>query len=503
MLFHSYQFIFGFLPITFIGFALIRQKLSHNFSLVWLVAASIAFYASWSEVYVLLLIVSILFNYLLGQLIQKNLQNHRLASYLLVFGIASNLAMLGYFKYTNFLIDNINTIFDLSMAKMSIALPVGISFFTFYQIIYLVGVYSQQAEKQNLLNYFLFVTFFPYVTAGPIVLQQEILPQYTQQNKQEFKLDGLVIGLSIFSIGLFKKLVFADSLAPYSEAVFDAANKSMLGATDAWLGALAYSLQLYFDFSGYSDMAIGLGCMFGIKLPLNFNSPYKAVSIIDFWRRWHITMTRFFTTFVFSPIAVRLMRLSLKKAYSPALTFIISIALPTIFTFTVAGLWHGAGWNFVIFGLLHGLALAVNHAWRETRLPSPSPLVGWILTMGVVITGLVIFRAQTLAAAWSILQAMVGFNQVFGDGNIPRFINTFSVLPWIVTLSAITLLAPNTQELMCEFSATTDTLEAESLRWPKWLVWRPTMGWALFCTTLFVVAIFSMKGNTDFLYYQF
>jgi hypothetical protein len=197
------------------------------------------------------------------------------------------------------------------------------------------------------------------------------------------------------------------------------------------------------------------------------------------------------------------MRTSLKKGYSAALTFTIAVVFPVIITFTIAGLWHGAGWTFVTFGLLHGVALAVNHAWRESRLPSPAPLVGWAMTMGVVVVGLVLFRAESLATAWIVLKGMVGINNASMGGNITKLLSPYTVLPWIALLSAIVLFAPNTQELMREFSVTTDALEQESSRWPKWLAWRPTVGWAAFCTILFLVAVLSITEKTQFLYYKF
>ncbi|MDH6083758.1 MBOAT family O-acyltransferase [Umezakia ovalisporum] len=500
MLFHSYEFIFAFLPITLAGFILLSNKKNQNLTLIWLVVASMLFYASWLLQHSILLIASTIFNYYIGQLFDKNRQKQRKNFFLLLFALTINLLTLCYFKYINFGIENLNVFLSNPIPNLDILIPIGISFFTFYQIIYLIDVYNNQVEKHNLLEYFFFVTFFPYITAGPIVLQKEILPQL--KNIYYFNIDNLVIGLSMFSIGLFKKVVLSDGIAPYANAIFDTANGSLIGAADGWLGMIAYTLQLYFDFSGYSDMAIGLGCMFGIKLPLNFNSPVKSVSIIDFWRRWHITMTRFFTMFVYSPLAISLMRMSLRKIYNPALTFTVAIALPIIFTFTLAGLWHGAGWTFVIFGLIHGVALAVNHAWKELRLISPPPVVGWTITMGVVVVGLLFFRAENLATAWSILQGMVGINEAFISENVTKVLNLYTVLPWIVFLSTIVLFAPNTQELMRDFSVTTDSLE-EDLPWPSWLAWQPNVGWALFCTILFLVAILSISERTEFLYYKF
>jgi alginate O-acetyltransferase complex protein AlgI len=505
MVFHSHEFIFIFLPITLLGFFLVKKFFTYPWSLVWLAGASIVFYSSWISIYSLLLIASTLFNYLIGRLIEKYRFKEQATIYLLTFAIVTNLAILGYFKYTNFFIKNINIFIADPLPSLNIILPLGISFFTFYQIIYLVDVYSQQTIKHNFLHYFLFVTFFPYVTAGPIVLQKELLPQYTEKNnfKENLNLEGIIIGLSIFSIGLFKKLVLADGIAPYADLVFNAENSSCVSLTDAWLGGIAYSLQLYFDFSGYSDMSIGLGCMFGIKIPLNFNSPFKAVNIIDFWRRWHITMTRFFTTFVFSPIAISLMRISLEKDYASVLRFTLAVAVPIIFTFTVAGLWHGAGWTFVIFGLIHGVALATNYAWRELQLPKPLPLLGWAMTMGVVVIGLVVFRAESLMAAWAILQSMFGINYIAKETTTSNILNIYSVLPPLALLSGIVLLAPNVYELMRAWPVTIDPLEIDNTNYPKWMVWQPNIGWAIFCTILFLVAVFSIKEKTQFLYYKF
>jgi alginate O-acetyltransferase complex protein AlgI len=499
MLFSSYEFILGFLPATLLGFILTRKIFGQTTSQAWLIGASIIFYLSWGVNSAFFLVASIMFNYWSGRTISKTRADERTSFYLLVFAITSNLLMLGYFKYTNFSIDNLNIFLGLSIPKINIVLPVGISFFTFSQILYLIGIYSGRSHHHNFLKYVLFATFFPYVTAGPIVVDREVFPQY---HRQKFQLENLVIGLSIFAIGLFKKLVFADGIAPYADSIFNSAQVNIIGTTDAWLGAIAYTFQIYFDFSGYSDMAIGLGCMFGIKLPLNFNSPYKAVSITDFWRRWHMTMTRFFTTVIFSPVAVKLTRYSLLKSYSPGLTFSLGVALPTILTLTLAGLWHGAGWNFIIFGVLHGVALAINQIWDEVRLPPPPQSVGWLLTMGIVIVGLVLFRAPNLATAQNILQSTMGLSEIAGTA-IPAIISRSKVLPALAILAGVTLLAPNTQELMRYFSITTDAVELENSSCPHWLAWKPTIPWALFCTSLFIAAIFSVKGNTSFLYYQF
>lgn len=309
MLFHSPEFIFAFLPVCFLGFILIHRIWGWEQALLWLAAASLFFYGQWSLLLATLLTGSILTNYAVARALLAHLDHRRFASFLLIGAITANLILLGYFKYTNFFIDNINALMGPMLPHLNVILPVGISFYTFIQIGYLIEVYNGQVSSVKFSHYFLFGSFFPCVTAGPIILQKDMMPQFATPPPVGIDGRAVAVGLTVFAIGLFKKLVLADNIAPFANDVFDgAAAGAMVTTSTAWIGALAYTLQLYFDFSGYSDMALGIGQIFGLKLPLNFNSPLKACSITDFWRRWHMTMTRFFTNYVYSSIAMRMMR---------------------------------------------------------------------------------------------------------------------------------------------------------------------------------------------------
>jgi len=501
MLFHSPAFIFGFLPLCFVSFALVQRLWGWQPALLLLAAASLVFYGQWSWALSGLLLASILCNFGAARLILARIDSRRAAGRILCGAIAANLALLGYFKYTNFLIDNVNLIAGSSLPHLSLILPVGISFYTFIQIGFLVEVYNRQVKEIRLEHYLLFGSFFPCITAGPIILQREMLPQFAKAGPA--LLDGarLATALTVFGIGLCKKLLLADQVAPFANAVFDgAAAGAAIGAALAWIGALAYTLQLYFDFSGYSDMALGIALLFGLRLPLNFNSPLKATSIIDFWRRWHITMTRFFTNYLHAPIALPLMRRALARSYGRPARFLAASALPIVLTFVLAGLWHGAGWTFVVFGLIHGLALAVNHGWREARLHPLPPLAGWLLTMGVVIAGLVFFRAADVTTALALLSAMLGMTPA-GALAEPGLASG-AALAWIALLGAIALGCPNTQELMARHWFSSDPPPAMAPARPR-LSWRPSAAWAVPGAILLAAALGSLSSDSSFLYYQF
>ncbi len=361
MSFYAPEFIFGFLPLCFLGFVAVHRLWGWDAALLWLAGASLVFYGQWSVALAGLLLGSILFNYGAARLLLARIDDRRMARRLLLAAIVANLGLLGWFKYTNFLIDNANLVAGTALPYLDIVLPVGISFYTFIQIGFLVEVYNRQVGDVRFGHYLLFGTFFPCVTAGPIILQKDILPQLAEDRVAKLDSTRIAVALTVFGIGLFKKLILADNIAPFADGVFDSAAAGVpVGAALAWIGALTYTLQLYFDFSAYSDMALGIGYLFGIKLPLNFNSPLKACSITDFWRRWHMTMTRFFTHYLYAPIAMPLTRRALQRSYGRTTRFLLATAVPVSATFVLAGLWHGAGWTFVVFGLIHGLALAVN-----------------------------------------------------------------------------------------------------------------------------------------------
>ena len=371
MLFNSYPFLFVFLPVALLGYQ-VAGHFHRRAVVAWLGFVSLAFYAYWRPAFVLLLLASIAINYTAASLISGRIANSIETRLLLLGAIASNLALLGYFKYL-FPFLNFASAFSGSTRHWSdVVLPLGISFFTFTQIAYLVDLQQGSATQQDLSSYVLFVTFFPHLIAGPILHHKEMMPQFQQDRQYRLSMSDLSVGFSWFVMGLGKKVLFADTFATTANLVFAAPGP--LSAGWAWRGVLNYALQLYFDFSGYSDMALGLARMFSIDFPLNFSSPYKATNIIDFWQRWHITLTQYITTYVYSPvqfwISARRQAAGKKvsrKAQSTPEGFASMIAFPMLFTMFIAGLWHGAGFQYIMYGILHGSYLTVNHGWRLFR----------------------------------------------------------------------------------------------------------------------------------------
>ena len=346
MVFSSLEFLYLFLPPVLLGFLALRAIGSERGIIWWLIAASIAFYAWWSVPYLILLIGSVVFNFMLHRWLLVS--RDKVA---LTFGIIANLSALAYFKYANFFLGNVNAIFGFDLPMLSIVLPLAISFFTFQQISFLCDTYRGEVQDCDFARYTLFVVFFPQLIAGPIVLQKDTLPQFKLSVFKSKIGVNLAVGGTLFAIGLFKKIVLADSMAPYANLVFGAAGDAHgVPVEAAWIGALAYTFQIYFDFSGYCDMALGLARMFGIRLPINFNSPYKATNIVDFWRRWHITLSRFLRDYLYIPLGGN--RCSMPRRY-----------VNLFATMVLGGLWHGAAWTFVIWGALHGLYLTINHGW--------------------------------------------------------------------------------------------------------------------------------------------
>jgi D-alanyl-lipoteichoic acid acyltransferase DltB (MBOAT superfamily) len=475
MLFNSVPFIAVFLPITLAVCFLLAARVSARAALAWVAFASLVFYAYWRLQDVPVLIGSVCVNYLIGRSLQR-----RPSKPLLIAGIAANLLLLGYFKYLVFLTVTANAAFGGALSVPQIVLPLGISFYTFQQIAYLVDSHGGAAKEPNPLHYLFFISFFPQLIAGPIVHHKEIMPQLAQPRALQLRLDNLLIGVTIFAIGLAKKVLIADRIAPMADGPFDAAAAGgALSMLEAWAGALGYALQIYFDFSGYSDMAIGLARMVGIRLPVNFASPYKARSIVEFWSRWHVTLTRFLTAYIYNPLAVQATRRRaarglplLRKGAAEPGAFLTQLAMPAMTTMLLSGIWHGAGFQFVLWGALHGLYIAVNHAWRmllRPRLPWRLPAavanpasVG--LTFLAVVLALVFFRAESVAHGWAVLSAMAGANGIVlppaiaaSLGAIDPYLkvtpghmdfldpNTAFVLG---TLLAVVWVLPNTQEIM-------------------------------------------------------
>jgi D-alanyl-lipoteichoic acid acyltransferase DltB (MBOAT superfamily) len=522
MLFNSYEFIFLFLPVSLLGFHLIGKQGHHRVAIAWLVAASLFFYGWWNPAYLELMLFSILFNYSIGISLSNFLVYQTPKRTILIIGIVVNLAVLGYFKYANFFVDNLNDLANTNLILQQIILPLAISFFTFQQIAYLVDAYKGETKEYSFLHYCLFVTFFPQLIAGPIVHHKEMLPQFSKDIVYKLRSKNLTIGITIFVLGLFKKVVLADGVSIYATPVFDAAEAGvMLTFFEAWGGALAYTFQLYFDFSGYSDMAIGIARMFNIRLPLNFNSPYKATSIIDFWRRWHITLSRFLRDYLYIPLGGS--RRGKVRRY-----------VNLMITMVLGGLWHGANWTFVLWGALHGFYLVINHIWRvifkekvKNRL---SLFLSWMITFLAVVVSWVPFRSETLSGAENILSSMIGlrgfsispllidrlgsienwllsqgvvfngsfYNGVFGNGD------SVSGILWIFILFIIAAILPNTFQIMRRYHPAFETYKNEISKIRQiWIEWRPTYLWSFFISILFVIAVLELKQVSEFLYFQF
>ena len=409
MLFNSYAFIFLFFPVTFAVYFILNRKNLTLAAKSWLILVSFFFYGYWNPIYVPLLLGSLLFNYAIGSTLIHTRERPVSPRLMLLVGIAGNLSLLAYFKYMDFFITNINAVSSLNLKLFHITLPLGISFFTFSQIAYLVDTARGTASERSLLNYALFVTFFPRLLVGPIVRHQEMMPQFDAPTNKVVNYKHIAQGLTLFFLGLFKKVIIADTLAGWANAGFDHTNS--LALIEAWMTSLSYTLQLYYDFSGYTDMALGASLVFNIKLPINFNSPYKSLTIQEFWRRWHMTLSRFVRDYIYIPLG---------GSRVPERQIPINI----LATFFLVGLWHGAGWTFVIWGLLHGLALVVFHFWQKTPFRLPR-LISWIITFNFVNAAWVFFRAQTFSDAMRVLKGMVGLAGVI----LPeKFIHLFTAL---------------------------------------------------------------------------
>lgn len=407
MIFSSWQFILLFLPISLFVYFWLNQRRLLQAGKVWLVVASLFFYGYWDIRYLLLILGSILLNFAVGTaLAQTHSQSfhevqkrHRKINrrMVLVMGIVVNLLLLGYYKYTDFLLGNLNIVFGTSYALQHIVLPLAISFFTFTQIVYLVDSYRGETADYDLLNYSLFVTFFPHLIAGPIVHHRQIMPQFASRWTLVWRYPNVQKGLFIFAIGLFKKVVLADSFAVWATAGFDGGQT--LGFFDAWATSLSYTFQLYFDFSGYCDMAIGASLLFNIWLPINFNSPYKALDIQDFWRRWHMTLSSFLRDYLYIPLG--------GSRHGEFRTYLNLLA-----TFVLGGLWHGATWMFVIWGAMHGCALVIHRFWKVLGRPLHT-IPAWLMTFAFVNITWVFFRARTLEDALRILRGMIDVRSTF------------------------------------------------------------------------------------------
>ena len=488
MLFNSHEFIFLFLPLCLFGYFLI-SKLGARAAISFLVLASLGFYAWWKAEYLVLIVISILFNFSWARCIDfVNQHKPKWGKFTLGVGVACNLVALGYYKYTNFLVDQFNWLVNTDYFVAKIALPLAISFFTFQQIAYLVDTYRKEINEHSFIRYLLFVTFFPQLIAVPIVHHKEMLPQFERNETFTPRAINFALGLTLFSIGVFKKVVFADNAAVFATPIFNAADAgNSITFIEAWLGTAAYTLQLYFDFSGYTDMALGLAMLFGIRLPDNFNSPYKSLSIVDFWRRWHITLSRFLRDYLY--IALGGNRKGKNRRYINLMT-----------TMVLGGIWHGAGWNFMIWGFLHGSYLVINHWWSATRARIISAPISkfentayWALTMLAVMIAWVFFRAQTTEGALHMLNTMAHFDisQLLQSD----LINNKRAIAICGALFLVAVFCPNSGQIM-RFVEQRITQSNTGFQWA-------TYATAALSSVGFVISVGLIGQLSEFLYFNF
>jgi D-alanyl-lipoteichoic acid acyltransferase DltB (MBOAT superfamily) len=503
MLFNSYSFIFAFLPVVFIGTFWLGRR-DQRLATWWLALASLVFYSVWDARFVWLLLLSIAFNFGAGRWIGRYREAGATGQgkRALTVAIAANLALLAYFKYANFFLEVVHEWTGQAVPALDILLPLGISFFTFTQIAFLVDVHRGIAREHNFAQYLLFVTYFPHLIAGPVLHHKQMMPQFAEPANFRIDAGNVAVGLTVFVLGLAKKVLIADRLAEYATPVFMAAEAGqVLMPAEAWTGALAYSLQLYFDFSGYSDMAIGLSLMFNIRLPMNFDSPYKSTSIVDFWRRWHMTLSAFLRDYLYIPLGG-----NRRGALSRYTNLMVTMVL--------GGLWHGAGWTFLVWGALHGFYLLVNHAWRGLKARwgwgdggLAAHLAGGALTFLAVVVAWVFFRADSMGSAWSMLSSMAGLGEEGGGSG--ALVSKGAVRAIVVGLCLVWLF-PNVRQMVQAFKPTWEDMagvrtpaKSSEGRLARWLTWTPSRVHAVAMALLLIWCLDSFSKVSEFLYFRF
>ncbi|KPK50217.1 MAG: hypothetical protein AMJ63_15160 [Myxococcales bacterium SG8_38_1] len=543
MLFNSYEFIFVFLPLALAVF-FVLGTVSRRWALSSIIVASIAFYTWWRPLNLLIMVPALLINFALARALLRFVgkkQKRRVSRAVLIGGIAFNVAFLGYFKYANFAATVAHDVFGRDLVLTEIVLPLGISFITFQMLAFLIDVHGGRIESFTLRDFFLFAMFFPQLIAGPIVHYREMMPQFHRASCRSDKED-ISVGLTLFAFGLFKKVALADSIGPLISPIYDqAASGASISLLTSWMAAVGFTMQIYFDFSGYSDMALGIARFFGIRLPKNFYSPLRASSIIDFWLRWHITLTRFLTAYIYNPLALWLTRRRLakrKSVYGGRSTtlgaFLELLMFPTVFTMLISGVWHGAGYTFIVWGLLHGVYLTINHGWRQVgpglfkdkqsyaRVMEP---VGLVLTFVGVAASMIIFRAATMGSAVNLLKGMIGVNGValpravfdrlgpltgwLGEVGVARGlepgIEVNLIVPWIVLLTFIALALPNTLQILAPHEPALGVKPPSGMTGfrGRLMTWSASPAWAILLSLIAAVGVFQLGGQSEFLYWQF
>lgn len=505
MLFNSYCFIFAFLPVALIVFGILGHFRRRTAAFVWLILCSMFFYAYWSPKFLALLLISLTINYLIGTL-WLSARNPAMRKAGLIFGLVFNLGVLAYFKYAGFLVGSLDAVAGKNWSLGPIILPLGISFFTFQKIAYLVDTYKGRGYSRNFLYYCLMVLFFPQLIAGPIVHPREVLPQFARRSAMGISVKNLAVGLTLFFFGLAKKVLIADSIASTANRIFGAAAAGARpDMQTAWLGTLAYTLQIYFDFSGYTDMALGLARMFGFRLPVNFNSPYKARSVIDFWHRWHITLSRFLREYLYIPLGGN--RRGKFRRYCNLMI-----------TMLLGGLWHGANWTFFAWGGLHGIYLVVNHGyrtigkrraqmlatssgmprerWGEGRLKDSAAIA---LTFLSVAAAWVLFRSPDFSTASRMLAGLSGYHGV----DLHQAWLDRSRWAALLGLLAFVFCAPNSQHVMSLARPALGVVPPDPEERGHRLLWRPNLLWGAGVAIAAVVSILYLSRASEFIYYQF
>ncbi|WP_298000134.1 MBOAT family protein [uncultured Phascolarctobacterium sp.] len=473
MLFNSYEFIFIFLPIVLFLYYGIAKKIGCIYAKYFLIVSSIAFYSYWDIRNLPILLVSIAVNFCIGRKIVDTKEKRWL-----ILGIVFNLLFLAYYKYANFFLDNISALFHTSFSHFDIVLSLGISFFTFTQTAYLVDAYRGETKTYSKSDYLLFVTIFPHLIAGPIIYHKDMIPQFAEEQRYKFNYDNFAKGITWFVIGLFKKVIIADWMSNIANLVFG--HSEHLSILEAWGGSLAYTLQLYFDFSGYSEMAIGIALMLNYNLPINFNAPYKACSIIDFWKRWHITLSAFLKNYLYIPLGGNRNGHHMRNI---------------MITMLLGGLWHGAGWTFVIWGGIHGCCICINHLWRKTKLSLPK-VVNWLLTFNVVNLAWIFFRAESFEQAFNIIKAM---------GDLSSFCYPYSksVVKWLPNLPYNKdFLFPSNDVLWIILFLIISIVYYSTEDWMK-EHFKPKAVTAVVLALGFVYAVSQLNKLSAFLYFQF
>ncbi|CAM3449387.1 MAG: MBOAT family O-acyltransferase [Aliarcobacter sp.] len=460
MLFNSYEFLLVFLPLTFIIYFYLNSKKLITLSKIFLVIASLTFYSWWNVIYLPLILGSMIFNFYVGQFLGK-----KRTKQMLTFGIIGNVALLGYFKYTDFFIENFNWALNKDVELLHLALPLAISYFTFQQIAFLVDSYRGETKEYNFLNYALFITFFPQLLMGPIMHHKEIIPQFQTKWKSFIKWENVALGLFIFAIGLSKKTLIGDPLTDYAQYAFDNAQK--LSMVEAWYASVSYVLSYYFDLSGYADMAIGIGKMFNIDIPKNFNSPYKARNFADYWKRWHITLSRFLSDYIY-------------KSLGGNKSLVWVMYLNIMITFFVSGFWHGAGWNFVVWGLLNGIFVVMAHMMKKANLEMNFYVAWFLMFFGLILTR-ILFVSNDFADAWYVTTTL------FDISNL-RFENLFYIDPYlqsfyIVLALYLALACKNSMEISENF--------------------KPNFKYIFYTVILLTASLFTFSSAKEFLYFQF